>query len=62
MGRDYFCLIRHSSLTPHWEAADAEIKVSFDENTKLEGSSFKAWSRLVYSHISYAYCQGLPHR
>ena len=43
---------------PQWGAADAEIKVPSDENTELKGSPFKAWSRSVYSHTCYAYCQG----
>ena len=30
---------------PQWGAADAEIKVPFGENTELERSPFKAWSR-----------------
>ena len=34
------------------------IKVLFVENTELKGTLFKAWSRSVYSHTSYAYCQG----
>ena len=43
-------------------AADAEIKVPSGENTELKRSPFKAWSRLVYSHTCYAYCQGfLPY-
>ena len=42
-----------------WGAADAEIKVPFGENTKLKRPPFKAWSRSVYSHTCYAYCQGL---
>ena len=37
---------RHAS--PQWGAADAEIKVPYDENTELNGSPFKAWSRSVY--------------
>ena len=44
-------------LFPQWEAADAEIKVPFDENTELKGSPFKTWSRSVYCHACYAYCQ-----
>ena len=28
------------------------------ENTKLKGSSCKAWSKSVYIHVCYAYCQG----
>ena len=31
-------------------------------NTELKGSSFKTWSRSVYNHTCYAYCQGfLPY-
>ena len=40
-----------------WGAADTEIKVPFGENTELKCSSFKAWSRSVYSHTCNAYCQ-----
>ena len=43
---------------PQWGAADAEIKVPSGENTELKRSPFKAWSRSVYSHTYYAYCQG----
>ena len=32
---------------PQWEAADAEIKVPFGENTELKRYPFKAWSRSV---------------
>ena len=46
------------SLTPQWGAADAEIKVPSGENTELKRSPFQAWSRSVYSHTCYAYCQG----
>ena len=42
---------------PQWGAADAEIKVPSGENTKLKRSPFKVWSRSVYSHTCYAYCQ-----
>ena len=45
-------------MTPQWGAADAEIKVPSGENTELKRSIFKAWSRSVYSHTCYAYCQG----
>ena len=45
-------------LSPQWEAADAEIKVPSGENIGLKRSPFKAWSRSVYSHTCYAYCQG----
>ena len=44
--------------SPQWGAADAEIKVPSGENTELKSSPFIAWSRLVYSHTCYAYCQG----
>ena len=58
--------IRHGDLfysaglhrTPQWGAADAEIKVPSGENTELKRSPFKAWSRSVYNHTCYAYCQG----
>ena len=46
------------SATPQWGAADAEIKVPSCENTELKRSPFKAWSKSVYSHTCYAYCQG----
>ena len=42
-----------------WGAADAEIKVPSGENTDLKRSPFKTWSRSVYSHTCYAYCQGI---
>ena len=42
---------------PQWGAADAEIKVPFDENTELKRSPFKVWSRSVHSHTCYAYWQ-----
>ena len=42
---------------PKWGAADAEIKAQSGENTELKRSSFKAWSRSVYSRTCYAYCQ-----
>ena len=43
---------------PQWGAADAEIKVPSGEDTELKRSPFQAWSRSVYSHTCYAYCQG----
>ena len=46
------------AFTPQWGAADAEIKVPSGENTELKRSPFKAWSRSVYSHTCYVYCQG----
>ena len=39
-------------------AADAETKVPSGENTEPKHSPFKAWSRSVYNHTCYAYCQG----
>ena len=39
-------------------AVKQEIQVPSGENTELECSPFKAWSRSVYSHTCYAYCQG----
>ena len=54
------CQWKHLGLvqSPQLGAADAEIKVPSDENRELKGSPFKAWSRSVYSHTCYAYCQG----
>ena len=49
---------RYIIASPRWGAADAEIKVPSGQNTELKRSPFKAWSRSVYSHICYAYCQG----
>ena len=55
----YSALASRSQIwTPQWGAADAEIKVPSDEITELKRSPFKAWSRSVYSHTCYAYCQG----
>ena len=44
---------------PQAGAADAEIKVPSGEDTELKRFPLKAWSRSVYSHTCYAYCQGL---
>ena len=44
--------------SPQWGAADAEIKVPSGKKTELKRPPFKAWSRSVYSHTCYAYCQG----
>ena len=55
---DLNILLVSVTLLPQWGAADAEIKVPFDEDTKLKGSPFKAWSRSVYCHACYTYCQG----
>ena len=49
----------NSRAAPQWGAADAEIKVPSGENTELKRSPFIAWSRSVYSHTCYAYCQGV---
>ena len=46
-----------SRNAPQWGAADAEIKVPSGVNTELKRSPFKAWSRSVYNHTCYAYCQ-----
>ena len=56
--RPVVILLVCSVETPQWGAADAEIKVPSGNNTELKRSPFKAWSRSVYSHICYAYCQG----
>ena len=48
-----------AAAAPQWGAADAEIKVPSGENTELKHSPFQAWSRSVYSHTCYAYCQGI---
>ena len=48
----------HLKWCPQWGAADTEIKVPSGENARLKLSPFKAWSRSVYSHTCYAYCQG----
>ena len=49
--------LRSLESPPQWGAADAEIKVPSGENTELERSPFKAWSRSVHCHACYAYCQ-----
>ena len=55
----YIYILYYLSVPPpQWGAADAEIKVPFGENTELERSPRKAWSRSVFSHTCYAYCQG----
>ena len=46
-----------SFIPPQWGAVDAEIKVPSGENTELKRSPFKVWSRSVYNHTCYAYCQ-----
>ena len=51
------CELAFLFSSPQWGAADAEIKVPFGENTELKRSPFKVWSRSVYSHTCYAYCQ-----
>ena len=51
----HYCFV---IVTPQCGAADAEIKVPSGENTELKRSPFKAWSRSIYSHTCYAYCQG----
>ena len=53
----FFTLRACPLFVPQWGAADAEIKVPSGENTELKRSPFKVWSRSVYSHTCYAYCQ-----
>ena len=55
----FICSFVSFILPPQWGAADAEIKVPSGENTELKRSPFQAWSRSVYSHTYYAYCQGV---
>ena len=50
----HICPLKQPS---QWGAVDAEIKVSSCEHTELKRSPFKAWSRSVYSHTCYDYCQ-----
>ena len=47
----------HLNSAPQCGAVDTEIVPSV-ENTKLKGSPFTAWSKSVYSHTCYTYCQG----
>ena len=47
----------YDTRTPRWGAVGVEIKVPSGDNTELKHSPFKAWSRSVYSHTCYAYCQ-----
>ena len=51
------CLLSGYPASPQWGAVDAKIKVPSGENTELKRSPFKDWSRPVYSHACYAYCQ-----
>ena len=43
-------------VVPQWGAADAEFNAPSNKNTELK--PFNAWSRSVYNHACYAYCQG----
>ena len=47
-----------SIVSPAVGTADAEMKEPSVKNQELKDSPFKAWSRSVYSHACYAYCQG----
>ena len=47
-----------AQLRAKWGAADTESKAPSGENTEPKRSPFKAWSKSVYSHTCYAYCQG----
>ena len=51
-------VVPYPCATPQWGAADTEIKFPSGENTELKRFPFKAWSRSIYSHTCYAYCQG----
>ena len=60
----FFCFVfvpsPHAVISwPHsGELWTQKFKVPSDENTDLKRSPFKAWSRSVYSHTCYAFCQG----
>ena len=54
-----FWLVECTLILPQWGASDAEIKVPSVDKTEFKRSPFKAWSRSVYSHTCYTYCQGL---
>ena len=41
------------------ELRTQKLKVPSGENTELKRSPFQSWSRSVYSHTCYAYCQGV---
>ena len=44
---------------PHsGELRTQKLKVPSGENKELKRSPFKTWSRSVYNHTCYAYCQG----
>ena len=58
LARSYCGSIVPSNFAPQWGTADAEIKVPPNENKELKRSPFKAWSRSVYSHTCFVYCQG----
>ena len=45
------------SLSRMGGAAEVEIEFPSVENTELNGSPLTAWSRSVYSHTHYTYCQ-----
>ena len=53
-----FFAIAVVAVVPQWGAADAEFNIASNENTELKGTPFNTWSRSVYSHACYAYCQG----
>ena len=55
----FWCTILLTLLcSSQWGAADAEIRVPSGETSELKRSPFNAWSRSVYGHTCYAYCQG----
>ena len=67
-----FCITFRLVLTHHHhrqslnrdsgELRTQKLKSHLNENTELMRSPFKAWSRSVYSHTCYAYCQGFLSR
>ena len=49
---------QNTCTTPRSEELQTQKLKSHLVRTELKRSPFKAWSRLVYSHTCYAYCQG----
>ena len=50
---------KSSPVLPHSGELRMQKLVLSSENTELKRSPFTAWSRSVYSHTCYAYCQGV---
>ena len=53
----YAIFIYFTTVSPAVGSCGRRIKVPSAENTELNRFPFKAWSRSVYSHTCYAYCQ-----